>query len=148
MPTPQDLLPLNPELMDTVARSSEPWIPTGDDGSALKVLWTGSETGSWAALFRWPAGYVAGPHKHLSAAHTFVLSGRIAIRDEEFGPGDYIYERNGMIHDETKAIEDTEYLFICNGSLVFFDDNGITATMGWEQLQRMKDAFLASRSAA
>ena len=148
MSIPAELAPLNPELMDTVARASEePWIPTGGDGSALKVLWTGPETGAWAALFRWPAGYVAAPHKHLSAAHTFVLSGRLAVRTDEFGPGDYIYERNGMVHDETRAVEDTEYLFICNGPLVFYDENGITSYMGWEQLQRMRDAVKAAAAA-
>lgn len=144
MSTPAQLAPLNPELMDTIARGAEePWIPLGD-GSFLKVLWTGSESGAWAALFKWPAGYAAAPHKHLSAAHTFVLKGRLEIRDGELAAGDYMYERNGMIHDHTKALEDTEYLFICNGPLVFYDEKGITSHLGWEQMQRMKDAAAPS----
>lgn len=139
MAYPQELAPLNPALMDTVARADEePWLPTGGN-SFLKLLWAGAETGSWAALFRWPKGYVAAPHKHLSAAHTFVLKGRLELREGELGPGDYMYERNGMVHESTRALEDTEYLFICNGPLVFYDESGITSYLGWEQLQRMKD---------
>ena len=141
MAVPADLAPIHPDVLDTITRSADtPWIPTGED-AYLKILWIGAETGRWAALFRWPKGYTAPPHKHLSAAHTFVLSGKLEIRDGVLEAGDYIYERNGMIHDHTRALEDTEYLFICDGPLAFFDESGITSTMGWEQLQRMQDAF-------
>ena len=147
MPPTQDLSPLNPELMDTITRGADaPWIPTGED-SFIKILWTGPETGRWAALFRWPAGYVAAPHKHLSAAHTYVLKGRLQVRDGELAAGDYVYERNGMVHDETKALEDTEYLFICEGPLAFYDQNGVVGTFGWEELVKMKAAFDATRAA-
>ena len=140
MALPQDISPLNPGLMDTLVQASESdWIPTDEDGqSFLKLLWTGAETGKWAALFRWKKGYVAAPHKHLSAAHTYVLSGRLQVRDGTLEPGDYVYERNGMIHDETTALEDTEYLFICDGPVLFFEDDGFTGYLGWEELERMK----------
>ena len=76
----QDISPFNSEVMDTlVAAKDREWVPTGEN-AWIKVLWTGSESGRWAALFRWNKGYVAGAHKHLSAAHTFVLKGRLEIR--------------------------------------------------------------------
>ena len=81
----------------------------------MKVLWTGPETGAWAALFRWYKGYVAPPHKHLSPAHVYVLSGKLQVRDGILEAGDYVYEPNGMVHGATTALEDTDYLFICNG---------------------------------
>lgn len=149
MPLPQDIAPLNPELMDTMvkARDSD-WIPTDAEGKAfMKVLWTGAETGRWAAQFRWLAGYVAAPHKHLSAAHTFVLSGRLQVRDGILEAGDYVYERNGMVHGATTALEDTEYLFICDGPVLFFDDDGFTSYLGWEQLERLREAFEKSKAA-
>jgi quercetin dioxygenase-like cupin family protein len=147
MPLPQDISPLNPALMDTVARAAEgDWIPTGPN-AFMKILWTGAESGQWAALFRWPKGYQAPPHKHLSAAHTYVLSGRLELRDGEIGPGDYVYERNGMVHGSTTALEDSEYLFICEGPVLFYDDNGFTSYLGWEQVQRMKDEFAKSTAA-
>jgi anti-sigma factor ChrR (cupin superfamily) len=149
MAVPEHILPLNPELMDTLVRAGDSdWIPSDAEGKAfMKVLFTGEESGQWAALFRWHEGYVAGPHKHLSAAHTFVLKGRLEVRDGVLEAGDYLYERNGMVHEATTALEDTEYLFVCDGPLVFFDEKGIQGYVGWEELARMKAQFDKTRAA-
>lgn len=149
MNVPEQFRPLNPELMDTLVQAGESgWIPNDDSGkSFVKVLYTGEESGQWAALFRWSEGYVAGPHKHLSAAHTYVLKGRLQVRDGILEAGDYVYERNGMVHEATTALEDTEYLFICEGPVLFFDESGIQGYLGWEELARMKARFEASRAA-
>ncbi len=149
MALPQDISPVNPNLMDTLIRGHEvDWIPLGADGDAfIKILWTGSETGRWAALFKWAKGYVAAPHKHLSAAHTFVLSGKIQVRDDVLEAGDYIYERNGMVHGETKALEDSEYLFICDGPVLFYNDDGFTSYLGWEQLERLQTEYQKTKAA-
>ncbi|MCE2391975.1 MAG: cupin domain-containing protein [Proteobacteria bacterium] len=149
MKIPEQFRPLNPELMDTLVPAGESdWIPNDDSGmSFVKVLYTGEESGQWAALFRWSKGYVAGPHKHLSAAHTYVLKGRLQVRDGTLEAGDYVYERNGMIHEATTALEDTEYLFICEGPVLFFDEQGIQGYLGWEELARLKAQFEASRAA-
>ncbi len=136
----QDLGPVNPELIDTlVTAAGGGWLPTGENAS-IKVLWTGAESGSWAALFRWGKGYEADAHKHLSDAHTYILKGRLQVRDGVLEAGDYLYEANGMIHEKTAALEDTEYLFICNGPLVFFDREGLTHYIGWEEMERMRVA--------
>ena len=135
MALPQDISPVNSELMDTLVEASTmEWTQT-DEKAFTKVLYTGSETGTWAVLFRWLEGYVAPPHKHLSASHTFILSGELQVRDGVLNAGDYVYEPNGMVHDETTALEDTEYLFICNGPILFFDGDNFTRYMSWEQLQ-------------
>jgi hypothetical protein len=148
MALPQEIAPLNPEMMDLFARTSQmEWIPMEPDPKRafIKVLWTGAETGRWLVMFRWLKGYVAPQHKHLSAAHTFVLSGKLAIRDGVLNAGDYTYERNGMIHGATTALEDTEYLFLCDGPVLFFDDNGFTQYLGWEELERMKTEWESKR---
>ena len=44
-----------------------------------------------------------------------------------------------MLHDETTALEDTEYLFVSNGPVIFFDDENFTGYLGWEEWQRMKE---------
>jgi quercetin dioxygenase-like cupin family protein len=111
--------------------------------SWVKVLWTGSETGRWVALFRWKKGFVASRHKHLADAHTYVLKGRIQVRDGILEAGDYDYEPNGVVHEATTALEDTEYLFVCEGPLVYFDDQGLTSYLSWEELRRMKDSAQA-----
>ncbi len=149
MPLPQDITPLNPELMDTIVRAGAmDWVPTDTEGKAfVKLLWTGAETGRWAALFRWAKGYVAGPHKHLSGAHVYVISGRIQVRDAVFEAGDYVYERNGMIHEATTALEDTVYFFLCDGPVLFFDENGFTGYLGWEELERQAEAHARTKAA-
>ena len=138
--TLQDITPLNDQLADIIVRAEEPWIETQPGMASMKVLWTGAETGRWAALFRWRKGYIAAPHKHLSDAHTFILKGQLKVRDGTLNAGDYDYEPNGVLHGETEALEDTEYLFICDGPIVFYNKDGLTSYLGWEELARMKEA--------
>ena len=138
MALPQDINPVNSELMDTLVKASQmDWIQTADH-AYMKVLYTGAESGAWAVLLKWLKGYVAGPHKHLSGSHTFILKGKLKVRDGVLDAGDYVYEPNGMLHGATEALEDTEYLFICNGPVLFFDDDSFTGYLGWEQLTAMQ----------
>jgi quercetin dioxygenase-like cupin family protein len=140
MALPQDISPINNEVMDSIARTGEmDWVEYSPGSAYLKVLWVGAETGRWAVLLRWKKGHVAPPHKHLTAAHTYILSGRLRLRDEVVETGDYIYEANGMIHDETVAEEDTELLFICDGSILYFDEDHFTGYFGWEQVKRIAE---------
>ena len=136
----QDITPINDQLSDIIVRADEPWSETQPDMAWMKVLWVGPETGRWVVLFKWNKGYVASPHKHLSDAHTFILKGKLKVRDGVLGPGDYDYEPNGVLHDATEALEDTEYLFICNGPIIFFDDDGLTRYQSWEEVARLRDA--------
>ena len=145
--TLQDITPLNNQLADIIVRAEEPWIETQPGMASIKVLWTGAETGRWAALFRWSKGYIAAPHKHLSDAHTFILKGQLKVRDGILNAGDYDYEPNGVLHGETEALEDTEYLFICDGPIVFYNKDGLTSYLGWEELERMKEASIQSDKA-
>ena len=139
----QNLEPINDQLADIIVRADEPWIETDPGMAWMKVLWTGPETGRWAALFRWSKGYIAAPHKHLSDAHTYILKGSLKVRDGILNTGDYDYEPNGVLHGATEALEDTEYIFICDGPVLFYDDNGLTNYLGWEELERMRAAAKA-----
>ena len=136
----QDITPINDQLADIIVRASDPWIESEQGKAWIKVLWTGPESGRWAALFRWKKGYVAAPHKHLAAAHTYILKGKLQVRDGTLEAGDYDYEPNGVLHDATTALEDTEYLFICDGPIVFYNKDGLISYSGWEEMQRMKEA--------
>jgi len=143
MALPQDISPFNSTLMDTLVNSSEmEWMPSADDPkrSFMKILWTGSESGTWAVLLRWKKGYVAPPHKHLTASHTFILKGKLQVRTGILKTGDYVYEANGMVHGATTALEDTDYPFICNGPVLFFNEDGFTSYLGWEELLRIQAA--------
>ena len=70
------------------------------------------------------------------------------MRDGILKTGDYVYEANGMIHGATTALEDTEYLFICNGPILFYDDNKFTSYLGWEELLRLKEAHAITQNAS
>lgn len=93
------------------------WVETDPGRAWSKMLWMDLEAGSWASLLRWAKGYKAPPHVHLHDAHFFMLSGRIAVRDAEFGPGDYGYEPKGAVHDETTALDDCVYFILNNGPI-------------------------------
>lgn len=149
MALPQDISPVNSELMDTLVRTNEmDWIETKPGMAYMKMLWLSPESGRWAVLYKWRKGYVAPPHKHLSAAQVFVLSGKLQVRDGTLEAGDYLYEPNGMVHGTTTALEDTEYLFFCDGPVLFFDEDGFTAYRSWEELQRAHDAASQAPKAA
>jgi len=147
----QNISPINPEIMDTLVPASEDdWIPQPMDPQRafVRILYTGAESGRWAVHFRWLKGFVAPQHKHLTASHTFILKGKLQVRDGILNAGDYVYEPNGMIHGATTALEDTEYLFICDGPVLFFDDNGFTSYLGWEELRRLQAAHEAKKAQA
>ena len=151
MALPQDIRPVNSELMDAITQASDAdWIPNPDDPERafMKVLWTGEESGRWMVHFRWLKGYVAPPHKHLSAAHTYILSGKLKVRGGTFNAGDYVHEANGMVHGATTALEDTEYLFMCDGPVIFFGKDEFTGYLGWEEILRMQQAHEASKKKA
>ncbi len=151
MALPQEIAPINPELMDTLMKTGDmDWIPQQPDPDRgfMKILFTCPESGRWAVLFRWLKGFVAPQHKHLSAAHTFVIKGKLQVRDGILEAGDYVYERNGMIHGATTALEDTEYIFLCDGPVLFFDDEGFTSYLGWEELRRVQQAHDAAKKSA
>ena len=58
MPLPQDIRPVFQDIQDTLVRSEAPWIQQSPM-SAVKVLWVGRETGTWASLHHWKKGYTA-----------------------------------------------------------------------------------------
>ena len=134
MPIDQDLDPLKLGLVDASARTAEmQWVEAVPGQAYAKVLWTGPESGGWSALVRWKKGYAGPAHKHLAAAHSFILSGSLQIENAVYVTGDYVYEPNGVIHNVSKALEDTEFFFVSCGTILFFDREEFTHYMGWEE---------------
>ena len=74
-----------------------------------------------------------------------MLKGKLKIRDGVISEGDYDYEPNGVIHTEVTALEDSEYLFVCEGPVLFYDKDGLTTYLGWEEITRMTEAAKAER---
>ena len=67
----------------------------------------------------------------------------IKVRDGVLNAGDYDYEPNGVLHGATEALEDTEYLFVCEGPVLFYDEHGLTSYLGWEDMARMRELVKA-----
>ena len=127
MPLPQNISPFNSELMDTLVKAKEvDWIPNADDPkrSFIKILYTGSETGSWVVLTAMAQGLRRASAQASERLAYFHSVGEIAgAHRDVLNAGDYVYEANGMVHGATTALEDTEYLFICNGPVLFFNED-------------------------
>ena len=51
-----------------------------------------------------------------------------------------------MLHGAKTALKDTEYLFICDGPVLFFNEHGFTGYFGWEELRRLQQAHAATQS--
>jgi quercetin dioxygenase-like cupin family protein len=111
------------ELLETkislalAGAADKPWVELTPGQAWSKQLWADPATSRSATLLRWKKGYVAPPHVHLADAHFLMLSGRIKVRDAEYGPGDYGYEPAGAVHDATTTLEDCVYFFIANGPI-------------------------------
>ena len=43
-----------------------------------------------------------------------------------------------MLHDATTTVEDTTYLFIATGPVLFFDENGFTRYTNWEVMEKLR----------
>ena len=91
---------------------------------------------------------VAAPHKHPAGAHAYVISGKLQVRNGTLSAGDYVYEPSGILHDATTALEDTTYLFICNGAVLYFDENSFTRYLNWEVVEKMRTQAVAPVRAA
>ena len=128
---------------EAMFRWDAPWIEQSPMTS-VKVLWVGPETGAWATLALWKAGFVANRHKHLAGAHVFVVSGKIRSGDVILSAGDYIYEPSGVMHEATQAIEDTVQLFISLGPIARLDAaGGITDVTTWQALEDLRQSHLS-----
>jgi hypothetical protein len=75
-----------------------------------------------------PLGQAAGSQQHLQRR-------RLPARDQRHG---------ARRHD---ALEDTEYLFFCDGPVLFFDKDNFTGYRGWEQVLQMQQAQQAKQAA-
>lgn len=100
------------------------WLEFGG-GIDFKVLRTSQETGAWTVLFRCAKGASFNPHRHLGGGEYFMLKGKMEVRGgaEKGGitanAGDYGYEPNGVLHDETFFPEETELYFTNYGAIQF-----------------------------
>ena len=111
-------------LVGRIVRADAPWVEQTPE-TAIKVLFTSRDSGSFVAMFRWKAGYVARRHKHTAGAHVYCIQGRMRHNgDEIMHPGDWAHEPSGIIHDATTALDDNIHLVVFLGPVIHIDPAG------------------------
>lgn len=140
MTLPLSLISQLSQTQDVSVLEDDDWIPGVDPKKSwFRLLYFSAETGVWAVVFRWNKGFVAPKHKHLGSSHSYILKGELALREQRFPVGAYLFEANGSVHDATEALVDTEYLFIGTGPLAFYCEQGeLTGLFGWEEALAFK----------
>ena len=137
MPLPQDISPVFQDIQDTLVRSDAPWI---EQTPLRRSRCCGS--GARPAPGRHcTIGKRATSRRRTSTSPARMpISSRANCRCETacLNAGDYVYEPSGILHDATTALEDTTYLFICNGAVLFFDENGFTRYTNWEVMEKLR----------
>jgi quercetin dioxygenase-like cupin family protein len=132
----------------TVHTSTADWVDWGP-GIQMQLLRATPENGHWSCLFKCAAGSAFGRHEHLGPGEFLVLKGRVEVRGgaENGGltsrEGDYVYEPNGVIHDENWFPEESLIYFSNDGPLKFLDDDdNVTFVCDW---RAVRDVDLAAR---
>lgn len=107
-----------------IATKDLPWLEFGG-GIDFKILRTSQETGTWSVLFRCAKGASFNPHRHLGGGEYLMLKGTMLVRGgaENGGitarAGDFGYEPNGVLHEQTDFPEDAELYFTNHGAIQF-----------------------------
>ena len=124
---------------------AQPWL-NFSPGIDFKVLRATAETGHWTTLFRCAPGSSFARHEHLGAGEYLMVSGRMNIRGgAEMGgitayPGDYGFEPNGVIHDQTEFPVESVLYFTNFGPIRFMNDaNETLFVLDWKALLAMEE---------
>lgn len=54
------------------------------------------------------------------------MSGQIRADAQVYADGDYVYEPTSIIHHLAEALEDTDFLFISNGLIMYLVDEQLS----------------------
>ncbi|TXL70740.1 acetylacetone-cleaving protein [Vineibacter terrae] len=135
----------NAQLQDIyIHTSQQPWLQFSP-GIEFKVLRATQETGHWTVMFKCAKGSSFARHEHLGAGEYYLISGKLEIRGgvEKGGitafPGDYGYEPNSIIHDQTEFPEESVLYFTNHGPIRFIDDNDNTLmVLDWQGVLKME----------
>jgi anti-sigma factor ChrR (cupin superfamily) len=110
---------------DRVSPDQLEWLPLPEPGNFIKPLRV-TDSGDWAILLKIAAGTVEPRHRHVGSVSAYIIEGTVEVFGEPAGPGSFIYELDGAIHEGTTAI--SENLQLVQGSesskgLEFLDED-------------------------
>ncbi len=116
-----------------------PWHQLGD-GIEFQLLRYSKITGEWSLFVRMQPGTKLLPHIHLSAGEFFVTKGELKYDAGSAPAGVYGYESLGEVHNEARADELTEFLFLGRGPVAYPDEQGqVQFILDWEFLKRITE---------
>lgn len=108
---------------DTIHCAELPWLPLAPR-VYVKIIKLVPETGGFSVMIRAEPGAVLPRHQHIESAEIYIIKGSgTHPQTGSYGPGDYVSERKGAIHEELPFDEETELLMICNGPSGFLGPN-------------------------
>ena len=137
--------------MDQTAHESDPnqaMLTSSDNvpwaqmfpGVEMKLLRCSTETGYWTALLRFEAGAVLPRHQHLGDSEFYIIKGAgNHPQTGHFKAGDYVFERDGAVHDELFVEEEIILYMTSYGPSAFLNPD--------DSVQFMLDAHVLSAMA-
>jgi hypothetical protein len=132
---------------DMIDTNTIEWIPLPAPlvGNAIKPLRISRETGDMSILFKMDAGTREVRHRHIGPANFLVLSGIVEIWGKQAGPGTWMYEPAGALHEGTSFPVETVVLSNSQGPItVLDDDDNVLGVVDWQVIQSIVDAHNAA----
>jgi 2,4'-dihydroxyacetophenone dioxygenase len=103
-----------------------PWAELAP-GIEAKLLRFSEQTGTYVLMNRFAPGTVLPTHRHMGPVHAFTIQGRWRYREYDWvaTAGSFAFEPAGATHTlMAEGDEDTVALFVIEGGLIVFDDDG------------------------
>jgi len=137
-------LPQTPLDASHVNHNDLPWVDIGLD-IKMKMLGVDHKTGTWTTIQSFPAGTMLPKHRHSGSVVAFTLQGNWRYLEQDFTatPGSLIQETANSAHTlsvNADNEDNTIVLFIVQGSLTHYDDNG--NIWGIDDAETMLDRYL------
>lgn len=99
------------------------WLDVGG-GTQFKVLRLCEVTGEWALYVHMDPGARFQAHRHEGTGQFFVTKGELLYDVGRAGVGTYGFEPVFGVHTEARCEVETEMLFLGQGAVTYFDENG------------------------
>ena len=99
------------------------WLDVGG-GTKFKVLRLCEQTGSWALYVHMEPGARFQAHRHEGTGQFFITKGELKYDVGSAKPGTYGFEPVFAIHRDAHCEVETEMLFLGQGAVTYFDDDG------------------------
>lgn len=99
------------------------WLDVGG-GTKFKVLRLCEHTGQWALYVHMAPGARFQAHRHEGTGQFFVTKGELIYDAGSAGPGTYGFEPIFAVHVNAHCIVETEMLFLGEGAVTYFDEDG------------------------